>query len=66
MVPEESLTLSYNEKKTWVSDQKQMWPLDLQPNHPSDESKLWSSADEEEATVVLAGTNELVYGGIGH
>jgi len=32
-VPEESPTSSDNDEKTWVSDRKKMWPLELQPNH---------------------------------
>jgi len=36
-------------------------PLETQPNRPSaDERRSWSSLDEEETMVVLAGTDEAV------
>lgn len=57
-VPAESPTSSDNEEKTWVSDLKQMWPSELQPNYSSNERELWPSADEEETMVVLPGINE--------
>lgn len=57
-VPEESSASSENEEKTWVSDQKQICPLELQSNHPFDERQLWPSVGEEEMMVVTAGTNE--------
>jgi len=58
-VPEESPTSSDDDEKTWVSDRKQTWPLESQPNHSyADERQLWPSADEEETMDALAGTNE--------
>jgi len=39
-ISEETPTSFDNEENAWVSDRRQMWPLDLQPNHPSDERHL--------------------------